>query len=37
MDGKWMDCGNPVVEKAWEESQAVVVDEITILTIPQVT
>ena len=36
MDGKWMDCGNPVVEKAWEESQAVVVDEITILTIPQV-
>jgi hypothetical protein len=37
MDGKWMDCGNQAVEKAWEEYQAVVVEEMTILTIPQVT
>jgi DNA-directed RNA polymerase subunit N (RpoN/RPB10) len=36
MDGKWMDCGNPV-EKAWEEYQAVLLEEMTILTIPQVT
>jgi hypothetical protein len=37
MDGKWIDCGNPVVEKAWEEYQAVVVNEMTLPTIPQVT